>query len=169
MVVAANAASLSGQATVSRKVAHFGELGHSWSMAKTPSTSRKSLSPSVAPYRKTAALPVPVPVPLPAPAPTPEPDPPAVLLAPTDIVPADPTAPDAPPGRVPPGDSRSLRHGDSFALVYRHGISLISRTGRVGQHGSWKIIDYPSPLQAAAAYAAECSRLLALGYADHTK
>ncbi len=88
------------------------------------------------------------------------------LPAPADITAGDPTTPEPPPGLVPPGDSRSLRQADQFALVYRHGAAVITRKGQIGQRGSWRVIDYPSPIQAANAYAAECSRLLGMGFAD---
>ncbi|MBZ0233720.1 MAG: hypothetical protein K8M05_15440, partial [Deltaproteobacteria bacterium] len=89
-----------------------------------------------------------------------------VLPAPSEIVAGDPTAPAPPPGPVPPGDSRSLRTEEQFALIYRHGASLVSRRGIIGQRGVWRVVDYPGPTQAAAAYAAECSRLRAQGFVD---
>lgn len=89
-----------------------------------------------------------------------------VLPAPADIVAGDPTSPAPPPGRVPPGDSRSLRTEEQFALIYRHGAALVSRRGVIGQRGVWRVVDYPGPTQAAAAYAAECSRLRAQGFVD---
>ena len=145
-------------------------------MAKTPSTSRKSLSKS-APYKRSApaepAAPAPPPVPLPEPVAAPEllaplPLAPALLLHPSDIVTGDPTAPAPPPGPAPHGgDSRSLRHLDQFALVYRVGASLVTHKGNLGTRGFHRVVDYPSPSQAAAAYATECSRLLSLGFVDH--
>lgn len=89
-----------------------------------------------------------------------------VLPAPSEIVAGDPTSPAPPPGRVPSGDSRSMRTEEQFALIYRHGASLVSRRGVIGQRGVWRVVDYPGPTQAAAAYAAECSRLRAQGFAD---
>jgi hypothetical protein len=89
-----------------------------------------------------------------------------VLPAPAEIVAGDPTAPAPPPGRVPAGDSRSLRTEEQFALIYRHGAALVSRRGVIGQRGVWRVVDYPGPTQAAAAYAAECSRLRAQGFFD---
>jgi hypothetical protein len=88
------------------------------------------------------------------------------LPAPEDLVAGDPTSPSPPPGRVPPGDSRSLRLDGQFALIYRHGASLVSRRGMIGQRGVHRVVDYPGPIQAAAAYAAECSRLRAQGFVD---
>ncbi|HUQ02269.1 MAG TPA: hypothetical protein VM261_07205 [Kofleriaceae bacterium] len=89
-----------------------------------------------------------------------------VLPAPSEIVAGDPTSPAPPPGRVPAGDSRSLRTEEQFALIYRHGAALVSRRGVIGQRGVWRVVDYPGPTQAAAAYAAECSRLRAQGFLD---
>ena len=79
---------------------------------------------------------------------------------------ADPSLPEPPPGRAPAGDARSLRAGDQFALVYRHGAAIVSRRGRLGQRGAWRVVDYPSPALAAHAYALECSRLVAQGFHD---
>ncbi len=89
-----------------------------------------------------------------------------VLPAPSDIVAGDPAEPAPPPGIVPPGDSRSMRTPEQFALIYRHGASLVSRRGMIGQRGVWRVVDYPGPTQAATAYAAECSRLRAQGFVD---
>jgi hypothetical protein len=91
---------------------------------------------------------------------------PMTLPAPSDIPAGDPTSPAPPPGLVPAGDSRSLRRADEFALVYRHQAAVITRKGMIGQRGFWRVTGYPSPTQAAAAYAAECSRLLGIGFAD---
>ena len=162
---------------------------------KTPSTSRKQLRTS-APYvaKAESAVPPPVaeaqpPPPPPRAAPLLE-HPPAALLptfdlralarvslgfceaaltalpSPAEIVAGDPTAPCPPPGRVPPGDSRSMRMDSQFALIYRHGASVVSRRGMIGQRGVWRVVDYPGPTQAAAAYAAECSRLRGQGFVD---
>ena len=152
--------------------------------------------PVPVPTTATIPVPVPVPVPVPDPAPPPSPPPQllehpfppmlptfdlraiartalgfaeaalTVLPAPSEIVAGDPTAPAPPPGPVPPGDSRSLRTEEQFALIYRHGASLVSRRGIIGQRGVWRVVDYPGPTQAAAAYAAECSRLRAQGFVD---
>ncbi|MBE7449507.1 MAG: hypothetical protein HS111_11605 [Kofleriaceae bacterium] len=88
------------------------------------------------------------------------------LPHPSEIVAGDPAAPAPPPGKVPAGDSRSMRRDDQFALVYRHGAALVTRRGLVGQQGVWRVVDYPGPTQAAAAYAAECSRLRGQGFVD---
>lgn len=91
----------------------------------------------------------------------------AALPGPAEILlGGDPTAPAPPPGKVPPGDSRSMRTDSQFALVYRHGASVISRRGMLGQRGVWRVVDYPGPTQAAAAYAAECSKLRGQGFVD---
>lgn len=90
----------------------------------------------------------------------------AQLPAPTQIVHGDPTAPEPPPGRAPAGDSRSLRAGGEFVLIYRHGASVISRRGPVGARGAWRVVDYPGPAPAAHAYALECSRLIEQGFRD---
>lgn len=89
-----------------------------------------------------------------------------VLPAPSEIVAGDPTEPAPPPGRVPAGDSRSLRTDEQFALIYRHGSSLVMRRGILGERGIWRVVDYPGPSQASTAYAAECSRLRAQGFVD---
>ena len=78
-----------------------------------------------------------------------------------------PTDPALPPGRVPPGDSRSLRRGDEFALVYRQGTFVISRFGMVGQRGQWRVVEYPTSASASHSYAKECSRFVADGFSDY--
>lgn len=162
---------------------------------KTPSTSRKQLRTS-APYvaKEQSSAPPPEPVALPPPPPPKAAPliehPPAALLpsfdlralarvslgfceaaltslpSPAEIVAGDPAAPCPPPGLVPPGDSRSMRMDSQFALIYRHGASVISRRGMIGQRGVWRVVDYPGPTQASAAYAAECSRLRGQGFVD---
>jgi hypothetical protein len=91
----------------------------------------------------------------------------ATLPAPSEILlGADPTVPSPPPGPVPAGDSRSMRQGEHFALVYRHGASVVSRRGLIGQRGTWRVVDYPGPAQASHAYATECSKLRDQGFVD---
>lgn len=90
----------------------------------------------------------------------------APLPAPTEIVHGDPTAAEPPPGRAPAGDARSFRSEEQFALVYRHGASVISRRGKLGERGAWRVVDYPGPGPAAHAYALECSRLVEQGFRD---
>jgi len=79
----------------------------------------------------------------------------------------NPTDPALPPGRVPPGDSRSFRRGNEFALVYRQGASVISRFGVVGQRGQWRVVEYPTSASASNSYAKECSRYVAEGFSDY--
>ena len=62
----------------------------------------------------------------------------------------------APPGRVPPGDSRSLRRGNEFALIYRVQTCVISRFGVLGTRGQWRVVEYPTSSAASNAYAKEC-------------
>lgn len=88
------------------------------------------------------------------------------LPHPDDLVHGDPAAPEPPPGRVPAGDARSLRTSDQFALVYRHGATVVSRRGKLGQRGSWQAVDYPTAALAARAYALECSKLMGQGFRD---
>jgi hypothetical protein len=71
------------------------------------------------------------------------------------------------PGRVPAGDSRSLRRGREFALIYRQATFVISRCGRVGVRGVWRVVEYPTPLAASHAYAKECSRFVSEGFSDY--
>jgi len=85
---------------------------------------------------------------------------------PLDLPAGTPTDPARPPGIVPRGDSRSMRRGATFALVYRLGTFVISRTGEVGQRGVWRVIDYPTTLAASGAYARECSRWVDGGFTD---
>ena len=79
----------------------------------------------------------------------------------------DPERSAPPPGRVPPGDSRSLRKGDEFALVYRVETCVISRFGTVGTRGQWRVVEYPTSASASNAYAKECSRFVSEGFTDY--
>jgi len=93
------------------------------------------------------------------------------LLAPDAIAPGDPDAPAPPPGRASPGDCRSLRRVQpgipgAFALVYRHGTTLVSRKGPIGCAGEWRTVTYPTSWAASSAYAREVAWLVADGYAD---
>lgn len=72
-----------------------------------------------------------------------------------------------PPGLVPAGDSRSLRKGNEFALVYRQGSAVISRFGTVGQRGQWRVVEYPTPAAASNSYAKEVSRFVGDGFTDY--
>jgi hypothetical protein len=113
--------------------------------------------PKAAPWpAATPAVPMPVAV-----------EDPTHLPAPREIPTGDPTAPALPPGRVPPGDSRSLRRGIEFALIYRVQTAVITRTGTVGTLGVWRVVDYPTSASASNAYAKECSRFVTDGFSDY--
>jgi hypothetical protein len=71
------------------------------------------------------------------------------------------------PGRVPPGDSRSLRHSDQFALIYRIGTYVITRSGALGTRGQWRVVEYPTSSSASHSYAKECSRFVSEGFSDY--
>ncbi len=79
--------------------------------------------------------------------------------APTDLAP--------PPGLVPRGDSRSLRRGELFALVYRVHSFVVTRHGHVGQLGHWSAVEYPTPAAASHAYARGCSHWVSEGFSDY--
>jgi hypothetical protein len=72
-----------------------------------------------------------------------------------------------PPGYVPPGDSRSLRRGNEFALIYRVGTCVITRVGRIGTRGQWRVVEYPTYAFASSSYAKECSRFVSDGFSDY--
>jgi hypothetical protein len=72
-----------------------------------------------------------------------------------------------PPGIVPPGDSRSLRRGGEFVLVYRVANIVVSRFGPVGRRGQFRVVEYPTTTYASNAYARECSRWVSEGYSDY--
>lgn len=78
-----------------------------------------------------------------------------------------PTDPALAPGRVPSGDSRSLRRGADFALIYRQGSAVITRFGAIGTRGQWRVVEYPTPTSASNAYAKECSRFVGEGFSDY--
>jgi hypothetical protein len=95
---------------------------------------------------------------------------PTRLPGPREIPDGHPDDPAAPPGRVPPGDSRSLRRRvdrHEFALVYRIQTFVISRVGVVGTRGQWRVVEYPTPSMASHAYAKECSRFVSDGFSDY--
>lgn len=79
--------------------------------------------------------------------------------APTELAP--------PPGFVPRGDSRSLRRGELFALVYRVHCFVVTRHGKVGQQGHWSAVEYPTPTSASHAYARGCSHWVSEGFSDY--
>ncbi len=113
----------------------------------------------------TVAMPALAPVGMPPDLPTVEN--PTNMPAARQIPDGNPTDPALPPGRVPPGDSRSLRKGAEFALVYRQGTFVISRFGMVGQRGQWRVVEYPTSASASHSYAKECSRFVAEGFSDY--
>jgi hypothetical protein len=95
---------------------------------------------------------------------------PTRMPGPRAIPDGHPDDPDAPPGRVPPGDSRSLRRRadrHEFALVYRVQTFVISRVGVVGTRGQWRVVEYPTLAMASHAYAKECSRFVSDGFSDY--
>ncbi|MEJ7603865.1 MAG: hypothetical protein WKG01_38650 [Kofleriaceae bacterium] len=95
---------------------------------------------------------------------------PTRMPGPRDIPAGSPEDPAAPPGRVPPGDSRSLRkRSDSyeFALIYRLATFVITRFGAVGTRGQWRVVEYPTSASASHAYAKECSRFVSEGFSDY--
>jgi hypothetical protein len=86
---------------------------------------------------------------------------------PRDLPSGDPDDAAPPPGRVPPGDSRSLRRANEFALIYRVATCVITRTGRVGTRGQWRVVEYPTSATASSSYAKECSRFVSDGFSDY--
>ena len=92
---------------------------------------------------------------------------PAHMPAPREVPSGNPDDPAPPPGHVPPGDSRSLRLENEFALIYRVGTCVISRTGRIGTRGQWRVVEYPTSAAASSAYAKECSRFVSEGFSDY--
>jgi len=92
---------------------------------------------------------------------------PTNMPGPRDVPGGNVTDSALPPGLVPPGDSRSLRKGNEFALVYRIGNALISRFGTVGQRGQWRVVEYPTPASASNSYAKEVSRFVSEGFWDY--
>ncbi len=92
---------------------------------------------------------------------------PAHMPGPREIPSGNPDDPATAPGPVPPGDSRSLRRDDEFVLVYRVGTCVITRTGRVGTRGQWRVVEYPTSMGASNYYAKECSRFVSEGFSDY--
>jgi len=89
------------------------------------------------------------------------------MPGPREIPGGNPEDPAPAPGFVPRGDSRSLRRGNEFALVYRVGTYVISRFGAVGTRGQWRVVEYPTSSSAAHSYAKECSRFVSEGFSDY--
>ncbi len=92
---------------------------------------------------------------------------PTHMPGPRDVPAGNPDDPAPPPGRVPPGDSRSLRRANDFALIYRLGTFVITRRGVVGTRGQWRVVEYPTSAAASHAYAKECSRFVSDGFSDY--
>ena len=92
---------------------------------------------------------------------------PTLLPGPRDVPGGNVTDAALPPGRVPAGDSRSLRKGNEFALIYRIGTAVITRFGTVGQRGQWRVVEYPTPASASNSYAKEVSRIVGEGFVDY--
>jgi hypothetical protein len=92
---------------------------------------------------------------------------PTHMPGPKDIPSGEPSDPAPAPGLVPRGDSRSLRRGNEFALIYRVATYVISRFGSVGQRGQWRVVEYPTSSFAGTAYAKECSRFVSDGFSDY--
>ena len=92
---------------------------------------------------------------------------PTHMPGPRDIPGGEPNDRAPAPGRVPPGDSRSMRRTHQFALVYRVGTYVISRSGEVGTRGQWRVVEYPTSSSASHSYAKECSRFVSEGFSDY--
>jgi len=92
---------------------------------------------------------------------------PTHMPGPREIPGGNPEDPAPAPGAVPKGDSRSLRRMADFALIYRIGTYVISRFGRVGTRGQWRVVEYPTSAAASHAYAKECSRFVSEGFSDY--
>jgi hypothetical protein len=92
---------------------------------------------------------------------------PTFMPGPRDVPAGNPNDPAPAPGRVPRGDSRSLRRENEFALVYRVGTFVISRFGTVGTRGQWRVVEYPTSNAASHAYAKESSRFVSEGFSDY--
>jgi hypothetical protein len=92
---------------------------------------------------------------------------PTHMPGPRDVPSGEPGDPAPAPGRVPPGDSRSLRRDDEFALIYRVGTYVITRFGAVGTRGQWRVVEYPTSSAASHSYAKECSRFVSEGFSDY--
>ena len=95
---------------------------------------------------------------------------PTHMPGPREIPAGHPDDAASPPGRVPAGDSRSMRRRTEryeFALVYRIQTYVISRVGVVGTRGQWRVVEYPTPTMASHAYAKECSRFVSEGFSDY--
>ena len=92
---------------------------------------------------------------------------PTHMPGPKEVPSGNPDDPAPPPGVVPPGDSRSLRRGNEFALIYRVGTCVVTRIGTIGTRGQWRVVEYPTYAFASNSYAKECSRLVSEGFSDY--
>jgi hypothetical protein len=92
---------------------------------------------------------------------------PTHMPGPREIPAGTPDDPASPPGLVPPGDSRSLRRFNQFALIYRIETYVISRWGTIGTRGQWRVVEYPTSAAASHSYAKECSRFVSEGFSDY--
>ena len=95
---------------------------------------------------------------------------PTRMPGPREIPAGSPDDPASPPGRVPAGDSRSMRRRterDEFALIYRMQTYVICRFGAVGTRGQWRVVEYPTSASASHAYAKEVSRFVSEGFSDY--
>jgi hypothetical protein len=92
---------------------------------------------------------------------------PAHMPGPREIPGGEPGDPAPAPGTVPRGDSRSLRRGGDFALIYRVQTFVICRFGKVGTRGQWRVVEYPTSASASHAYAKEASRFVSEGFTDY--
>jgi hypothetical protein len=92
---------------------------------------------------------------------------PAHMPGPREIPGGEPNDAAPAPGTVPRGDSRSLRRGNEFALIYRVQTFVISRFGVVGTRGQWRVVEYPTSASASHAYAKEASRFVSEGFSDY--
>jgi hypothetical protein len=90
-----------------------------------------------------------------------------LLPSPRHLPQGDPGDPAPAPGRVPSGDSRSLRRGNLFALVFRVHCFVVTRHGYLGQRGYWSAVEYPTPSAASHAYARGCSHWVSEGFLDY--
>ncbi len=95
---------------------------------------------------------------------------PTHMPGPREIPGGSPDDPSSPPGRVPSGDSRSMRRRAEryeFALIYRIQTYVICRFGMVGTRGQWRVVEYPTSASASHAYAKEVSRFVSEGFSDY--
>jgi hypothetical protein len=92
---------------------------------------------------------------------------PAHMPGPREVPGGEPGDPAPAPGTVPRGDSRSLRRGNDFALIYRVQTFVICRFGVVGTRGQWRVVEYPTSAAASHAYAKEASRFVSEGFSDY--